>query len=673
MRAMLEGMTQWDDPAAVAEASSGRLPARRGVATAAFLAMRMGRPLFLEGDPGVGKTALAQALAEITGAPLIRLQCYEGIDASQALYDWDFPRQMLHLRAAGDGAADADVEASLYDRRFLIARPILQALETAPSVLLVDEIDRADDEFEAFLLEVLADNAVTIPELGTIRATDAAADRPHVQPHPRGARRAQAPLPVPLGRAPGLRPRGRDRPARGARGVRATGPRRRRGRSAGCARPTCSSRRGSPRRSTGPARCTRWAPRGSTAESARRDPRRGDEVPRGRRPGRARAGPTCCRLTLMATAFRPSLRNLPADDALLASPGALRAGRGRGRPDRTRLAASADRAASGRRRGRRRTGPARRRCASEPDDLPRFDAVFDAWFRGRRPPPVPAAAPGSAPPTMRDARRRRPGDDGRADDEALSTAASDTEVLRHHDVTDLSADERDEVHRLIALLRPRIARRTRPRARPAAARRDRRRAAPSGTCSATAASPAPRPARRDGQAPPAGAAARRQRLDGAVRRRAAAFRARRGAGGAGDHRGLHGRHPAHPHHPAAAAARPGARAARGRRRRIPDWSGGTRLGEALRAFLDLWGQRGTARRRGGRASPPTAGNAATPPCSGSRWPGWRRLAHRVVWVNPHKRQGRLRAGDRRYGGGTAAPRRTASPATASTRCSNSRR
>ncbi len=163
--------SSFDDPSSVAAALDrvGYLP-DVGVATAAYLAIRMGRPLFLEGDPGVGKTALAQALAEITGSQLVRLQCYEGIDASQALYDWDFPRQILHLRAAGDGADTATLEASLYDRRFLVARPILQALEQSPSVLLIDEIDRADDEFEAFLLEVLADNAVTIPELGTIRA-----------------------------------------------------------------------------------------------------------------------------------------------------------------------------------------------------------------------------------------------------------------------------------------------------------------------------------------------------------------------------------------------------------------------------------------------------------------------------------------------------------------------
>ncbi|HEU5270292.1 MAG TPA: MoxR family ATPase [Jatrophihabitans sp.] len=167
------------DPAALAEAlrTTGYLP-DDGLATAAYLALRMHRPLFLEGDAGVGKTSLAQALAEVTGAELVRLQCYEGIDAAQALYDWDFARQILHLRAAESAADPADpdaLERSLYSRRFLIARPILRALEHSPSVLLIDEIDRADDEFEAFLLEVLADNAVSIPELGTIRA-----DRPPV-------------------------------------------------------------------------------------------------------------------------------------------------------------------------------------------------------------------------------------------------------------------------------------------------------------------------------------------------------------------------------------------------------------------------------------------------------------------------------------------------------------
>jgi MoxR-like ATPase len=157
-------------PQALADAleRTGYLP-DEGLATAAFLALRMHRPLFLEGDAGVGKTSLAAALADMLEAPLVRLQCYEGIDAAQALYDWDFPRQVLHLRAA-EGRDPDELERSLYDRRFLVARPILQAIEQAPCVLLVDEIDRADDEFEAFLLEVLADNAVTIPEIGTIRA-----------------------------------------------------------------------------------------------------------------------------------------------------------------------------------------------------------------------------------------------------------------------------------------------------------------------------------------------------------------------------------------------------------------------------------------------------------------------------------------------------------------------
>ena len=143
------------------------------LATVVFLALRMQRPLLLEGEPGTGKTALAEALAQTLDLPLLRLQCYEGIDASQALYDWDFPRQVLHLRAleASGGAGEVEeAEKSLYDERFLLARPVLAALQQAPAVLLVDEVDRADDEFEAFLLEVLSTYQVSIPELGTVRA-----------------------------------------------------------------------------------------------------------------------------------------------------------------------------------------------------------------------------------------------------------------------------------------------------------------------------------------------------------------------------------------------------------------------------------------------------------------------------------------------------------------------
>ena len=144
--------------------------ADRGLATAVFLGLHMRRPLLLEGEPGVGKTEVAKTLAAALGAELIRLQCYEGIDAAQALYEWDYSRQLLYARALQAGEIDVSQRvAELYGPDFLLERPLLRALRCGSSaVLLIDELDRADSEFEAFLLEVLSEYAVTIPELGTI-------------------------------------------------------------------------------------------------------------------------------------------------------------------------------------------------------------------------------------------------------------------------------------------------------------------------------------------------------------------------------------------------------------------------------------------------------------------------------------------------------------------------
>jgi MoxR-like ATPase len=154
----------------------GYLPGE-GLSTAVFLAIALRRPLFLEGEPGVGKTEVGNALAQWFGSPLVRLQCYEGIDAHQAIYEWDYQRQLLYLRAHDRGPGSPPVpEDELFSERFLIRRPLLQAIagtgakDAAPPVLLIDEIDRADDEFEAFLLEILNDFTVTVPEVGTFRA-----------------------------------------------------------------------------------------------------------------------------------------------------------------------------------------------------------------------------------------------------------------------------------------------------------------------------------------------------------------------------------------------------------------------------------------------------------------------------------------------------------------------
>ena len=146
----------------------------RGLATALFLSLRLEKPLLLEGEAGVGKTAAAKAVAAALDVPLIRLQCYEGLDVAHAVYEWNYSRQLLHIRAAQAGTV---AESELFGPEFLIQRPLLEAVESeTPVVLLIDEVDRADDEFEAFLLEILSDFQITIPELGTIQARQ----RPHV-------------------------------------------------------------------------------------------------------------------------------------------------------------------------------------------------------------------------------------------------------------------------------------------------------------------------------------------------------------------------------------------------------------------------------------------------------------------------------------------------------------
>ncbi len=146
--------------------------ADRRLATAAFLSLTLGRPLLLEGEPGVGKTELAKALAAVLGRPLLRLQCFDGLEQREALYEWNYAAQLLHLRAAeGQGTAD-ELEQEVYQPRYLVRRPLLQALQTPEpgALLLIDEVDRADEPFEAFLLEYLGEYQVTIPELGTVRA-----------------------------------------------------------------------------------------------------------------------------------------------------------------------------------------------------------------------------------------------------------------------------------------------------------------------------------------------------------------------------------------------------------------------------------------------------------------------------------------------------------------------
>jgi MoxR-like ATPase len=154
--------------------SRGKYVSDRSLATAIYLALTLNRPLFLEGEAGVGKTEIAKVLAETLGRRLIRLQCYEGLDLASAVYEWNYPRQMIEIRLAESGSESKDtVEEEIFTDRFLIKRPLLQALEPSVEgapVLLIDELDRTDEPFEAFLLEVLSDYQITIPEIGTIKA-----------------------------------------------------------------------------------------------------------------------------------------------------------------------------------------------------------------------------------------------------------------------------------------------------------------------------------------------------------------------------------------------------------------------------------------------------------------------------------------------------------------------
>jgi MoxR-like ATPase len=169
---MGNGMPQSIDDV-IARLGEHRYIGDRALATSIYLALRLGKPLFIEGEAGVGKTEAAKVMADVLGARLIRLQCYEGIDLAHAVYEWNYPRQLLHIRLLNETADRQAAEKEIFSSEFLLRRPLLDAIDNAdevPPVLLIDEIDRSDEEFEAFLLELLSDFQISIPELGTVRA-----------------------------------------------------------------------------------------------------------------------------------------------------------------------------------------------------------------------------------------------------------------------------------------------------------------------------------------------------------------------------------------------------------------------------------------------------------------------------------------------------------------------
>ena len=193
--------------------------ADEGIAGVVYLADRLGKPVLVEGPAGTGKTQLAKSVAELTGSRLIRLQCYEGLDESKALYEWNYKKQLLRIQAEPRrrGQLASELEEDIFSEEFLLTRPLLEAIRLDdPVVLLIDEVDRVELETEALLLEILSEYQVSIPELGTVRATPDPAGVPDLQQHPRALRGPQAPLPVPAHRLPGPRAGARHRRDPGA-------------------------------------------------------------------------------------------------------------------------------------------------------------------------------------------------------------------------------------------------------------------------------------------------------------------------------------------------------------------------------------------------------------------------------------------------------------------------